>query len=251
MRCQYYNHVGMKNYRREYEEYHEGYDYGAHTHEGCNFGVDGRNDCDERWRYLRSMNAFYGNGSHRDESMAERRLIDSGDIVGRERDRKNDHFTFLNSLGTYRGTRYFIEFNSISCAIPSVPDYDFNIATYVSCVESSPTCLNHNINKRKETYHGVRRPRQKYWRKTNLILWRFDKEFFFKPISLLPCVFLQRVTFTVLYLSMPPLLMLPASCGYLKKWIQGRTLQRRGRLYDLGCTINRRAIARSGHKSHG
>ncbi|KAI5650507.1 hypothetical protein M9H77_36512 [Catharanthus roseus] len=28
-------------------------------------------------------------------------------------------------------------------------------------LEFSPTCLNHNINERKETYHGVPRPRQK------------------------------------------------------------------------------------------
>ncbi|KAI5664512.1 hypothetical protein M9H77_23835 [Catharanthus roseus] len=50
----------MKNYRTEYKEYHEGYNHGAHTHEGYNFGAYDRNDCDERWRYLRSMDAFYG-----------------------------------------------------------------------------------------------------------------------------------------------------------------------------------------------
>lgn len=45
-----------------------------------------------------------------------------------------DHFTFLNSLVTYFERRYFIEFNSISCAIPRVDDYDFSIANCVSCV---------------------------------------------------------------------------------------------------------------------
>ncbi|KAI5675902.1 hypothetical protein M9H77_06852 [Catharanthus roseus] len=45
-----------------------------------------------------------------------------------------DHFTFLNSLGTYLEWKYFIEFNSISCAIPRVDEYDFYIATCVSCV---------------------------------------------------------------------------------------------------------------------
>ncbi|KAI5663461.1 hypothetical protein M9H77_22784 [Catharanthus roseus] len=55
------------------------------------------------------------------------------------------------------------------------------------------TCLHHNINEKEETYHGVRMPMRRCWRKTNLMLWRFDNEFFFKPISSLPCVFLQRL----------------------------------------------------------
>ncbi|KAI5682375.1 hypothetical protein M9H77_03603 [Catharanthus roseus] len=45
-----------------------------------------------------------------------------------------DHFTFLNALGTYLERRYFIEFNSISCAIPRVDEYDFNIANCVTYV---------------------------------------------------------------------------------------------------------------------
>ncbi|KAI5667831.1 hypothetical protein M9H77_17684 [Catharanthus roseus] len=45
-----------------------------------------------------------------------------------------DHFTFLHSLGTYLERKYFIEFNSISYAIPRVDDYDYNIANCVSCV---------------------------------------------------------------------------------------------------------------------
>ncbi|KAI5672122.1 hypothetical protein M9H77_12486 [Catharanthus roseus] len=45
-----------------------------------------------------------------------------------------DRLTSLNSLGTYLEKRYFIEFNSISCAIPRVDDYDFNITNCVSCV---------------------------------------------------------------------------------------------------------------------
>ncbi|KAI5676397.1 hypothetical protein M9H77_07347 [Catharanthus roseus] len=45
-----------------------------------------------------------------------------------------DHFTFLNSLVIYLERRYFIEYNSISCAIPRVDDYDFNIANCVSYV---------------------------------------------------------------------------------------------------------------------
>ncbi|KAI5668553.1 hypothetical protein M9H77_18406 [Catharanthus roseus] len=72
---------GMKNYQREYEEYHEGYDHCTHTHEGYNFSAYGRNDCDGRWRYLRSMNAFYGSGRYGDEPMVERRLMDNSDIV--------------------------------------------------------------------------------------------------------------------------------------------------------------------------
>ncbi|KAI5681420.1 hypothetical protein M9H77_02648 [Catharanthus roseus] len=35
---------GMKNYRRKYDEYHEGYDHGAHTHEGYDFRAYDRND---------------------------------------------------------------------------------------------------------------------------------------------------------------------------------------------------------------
>ncbi|KAI5675429.1 hypothetical protein M9H77_06379 [Catharanthus roseus] len=41
---------GMKSYRRECEEYHEGYDHADHTHDEYNFGAYGRNDCEERWR---------------------------------------------------------------------------------------------------------------------------------------------------------------------------------------------------------
>ncbi|KAI5667712.1 hypothetical protein M9H77_17565 [Catharanthus roseus] len=37
------------------------------------------------------------------------------------------------------------------------------------------------------------RGKAKVLEETNFMLWRFDNEFFFKPISLLPCVFLQRV----------------------------------------------------------
>ncbi|KAI5681924.1 hypothetical protein M9H77_03152 [Catharanthus roseus] len=51
---------GMNSYQREYEEYHEGYDHGAHTHDKYNFGAYVRNDYIERWRYLRSMHTFYG-----------------------------------------------------------------------------------------------------------------------------------------------------------------------------------------------
>ncbi|KAI5664545.1 hypothetical protein M9H77_23868 [Catharanthus roseus] len=53
------------------------------------------------------------------------------------------------------------------------------------------------INEGKEAYHDVQKPRRKCWRKTNLILWRFDNEFFFKPISLLLCVFFQRVKIVI------------------------------------------------------
>ncbi|KAI5672337.1 hypothetical protein M9H77_12701 [Catharanthus roseus] len=166
------NMYGMN--RREYGEYHEGYDHSAHTHEGYNFGAYGRKDCDEKWRYLRSMNAFYGNGSYGDESMVERSefpfVRNFGEPSKNQEERLSynsiktisffhfnsylcfeiyfkeiklfslifiehgHHFTFLNSLGTYFERRYFIEFNSISCAIPRVDDYDFNIANCVSCV---------------------------------------------------------------------------------------------------------------------
>ncbi|KAI5653471.1 hypothetical protein M9H77_30658 [Catharanthus roseus] len=167
---------GMKNYQREYDEYHEGYNHGAHTLEEYNIGVSGRDDCDGRWMYLRSMNTFYGNGSYGNEPIVERRLMDSGDIVEFWRTKQEsrgktcynslkiisffpsnfylcfeiyfkeiklfllafvehgDRFTSLNSLGTYLERRYYIEFNSISCAIPRVHDYDFNIANYVFCV---------------------------------------------------------------------------------------------------------------------
>ncbi|KAI5654082.1 hypothetical protein M9H77_31269 [Catharanthus roseus] len=117
---------GMMNCLREYDEYHKDYDHGAHTHEGYNFGTYGRNNGDGRWRSLRSMNAFHGNGSYGDKPIVETRIIDSSDL--------GDHFTFLNYLGTYLERKYIIEFNSISCAIPRFDEYDFNIANYVSCV---------------------------------------------------------------------------------------------------------------------
>ncbi|KAI5681645.1 hypothetical protein M9H77_02873 [Catharanthus roseus] len=43
-------------------------------------------------------------------------------------------FYFLNSLGTLLEKKYFMEFNSISCAIPRVDECHFNIANYVSYV---------------------------------------------------------------------------------------------------------------------
>ncbi|KAI5649625.1 hypothetical protein M9H77_35630 [Catharanthus roseus] len=43
-------------------------------------------------------------------------------------------FYFLNSIGTLPEKKHFIEFNSISCAIPKVDEYHFNIANYASCV---------------------------------------------------------------------------------------------------------------------
>ncbi|KAI5671785.1 hypothetical protein M9H77_12149 [Catharanthus roseus] len=64
-----------------------------------------------------------------------------------------------------------------------VLEFDSNSPQHVCTITST----------RKETYHGVRRPRRKCWRKTYLMLWRFDNEFFFKLISFLPCVFLQIV----------------------------------------------------------
>ncbi|KAI5681763.1 hypothetical protein M9H77_02991 [Catharanthus roseus] len=44
-------------------------------------------------------------------------------------------FYFLNSLGTLLEKKQFIEFNSISCAIPGVDEYHFNIANDASCVQ--------------------------------------------------------------------------------------------------------------------
>ncbi|KAI5667182.1 hypothetical protein M9H77_17035 [Catharanthus roseus] len=41
-------------------------------------------------------------------------------------------FYFLNSLGTLIEKKQFVEFNSISCAIPRVNECHFNIANYVS-----------------------------------------------------------------------------------------------------------------------
>ncbi|KAI5676049.1 hypothetical protein M9H77_06999 [Catharanthus roseus] len=103
---------GMMKYQREYDEYHEGYDHGVHTHEGYNFGAYGRNDGDGRWRHLRSMTAFHGNGSYGDKPIVERRLMYSGDIGG----------DISLSL-----IPYLVQF-------PRVDDYDFNIANCVSFV---------------------------------------------------------------------------------------------------------------------
>ncbi|KAI5663847.1 hypothetical protein M9H77_23170 [Catharanthus roseus] len=43
-------------------------------------------------------------------------------------------FCFLNSLGTLLEKKQFIEFNSISCAVPRVDEYHFDIANFASCV---------------------------------------------------------------------------------------------------------------------
>ncbi|KAI5680919.1 hypothetical protein M9H77_02146 [Catharanthus roseus] len=92
--------------------------HGAHTHEGYNFGAYGRNDCDERWRYLRSMNAFYGNGSDGNKSMVGRRLMYRGDIVYRDMDRKNGDGGLVSKLDGYGGVR----------------DYNFNVGNEASFV---------------------------------------------------------------------------------------------------------------------
>ncbi|KAI5652872.1 hypothetical protein M9H77_30059 [Catharanthus roseus] len=116
--------------------------------------------------------------------MIERRLMDSGDIVGVEdRSMEEDLGPILEDLSI-----------SLSLNPPSLC-YEVSLEELKSLLDSytfqefSPTYLYHNINGRKEIYHiGVRRPRRKCWRKTNIMLWRFDNEFFFKPIPLLPCV---------------------------------------------------------------
>ncbi|KAI5667218.1 hypothetical protein M9H77_17071 [Catharanthus roseus] len=43
-------------------------------------------------------------------------------------------FYFLNSLGTFSERKQFMEFNSISCAIPRNNECYFNITNYVSCM---------------------------------------------------------------------------------------------------------------------
>ncbi|KAI5672397.1 hypothetical protein M9H77_12761 [Catharanthus roseus] len=112
-----------------------------------------------RGLYLKSMNAFYGDGSYnfREPSKNQEGRLGYNSIETISFFPSNsyfcfeiyfkeikffslvfiehgEHFTFLNSLGTYLDRRYFIEFNSISCAIPRVDDYDFNIANCISCV---------------------------------------------------------------------------------------------------------------------
>ncbi|KAI5671398.1 hypothetical protein M9H77_11762 [Catharanthus roseus] len=56
------------------------------------------------------------------------------DRVEEKETKHGDYFIFLNSLGTYLERRYFIEFNSLSCASPRVDENDFIVANCVSCV---------------------------------------------------------------------------------------------------------------------
>ncbi|KAI5672485.1 hypothetical protein M9H77_12849 [Catharanthus roseus] len=80
---------GKSNYQRECEKYHEGSNHSDDTHEGYNFGAYSRNDCDEKWRYLRSMITFYGNRSYGNKSMVDKGSMYRGDIVDRDMDRRN------------------------------------------------------------------------------------------------------------------------------------------------------------------
>ncbi|KAI5653676.1 hypothetical protein M9H77_30863 [Catharanthus roseus] len=116
----------MKSYRIEYEEYLEGYVHGAHTHDRYNFGAYGRNDCEERWWYLKSMNYFYGDGSYVGKSMVERRLMDSGDIIGVE-----DRRSMEKELGP------ILEDLSISLSLnPSSLHYEVSLKELKSLLDS-------------------------------------------------------------------------------------------------------------------
>ncbi|KAI5676614.1 hypothetical protein M9H77_07564 [Catharanthus roseus] len=102
----------MMNYQRDYDEYHEGYDHGAHTHEGYNFGAYGRNDDNGRWRYRRSMNAFHGNGSYGDEPVVERRwysLVELN-IVGFALEFDRNSLQHVFTIISMRGRRHTMEF---------------------------------------------------------------------------------------------------------------------------------------------
>ncbi|KAI5668829.1 hypothetical protein M9H77_18682 [Catharanthus roseus] len=137
-----------------------------------------------------------------------------------------DHFTCFNSPGTYLERRYFIESNSISCASLRVDDCDFNIANFDSCVvavedrksmekELGPTLedisisLSLNFSSLRNLFLLVSSMKNGPYSHLSLedplmsssVMFdpscygfgMYDNGFFFKPISLLPCVFFQRV----------------------------------------------------------
>ncbi|KAI5675933.1 hypothetical protein M9H77_06883 [Catharanthus roseus] len=108
----------MKNYRREYDEYHEGYDHSAHTH--ANFGEPSKNH-EERIVYnsIKTISFFSSNSYLCFEIYFKEIKLFSLDFI-----EHGDHFIFFNSLGTYLERRYLIESNSIT-AILRVDDYDF------------------------------------------------------------------------------------------------------------------------------
>ncbi|KAI5667899.1 hypothetical protein M9H77_17752 [Catharanthus roseus] len=162
---------GMKKYQREYDEYYECYDHAAHTYERYNLGAYGRNDC---------------NGSYRDEPKVERRIIDSDNILGRGIDRKNvsligdeciiafkrNLFLLVTSMTSCLSSHLCLEDPLMSSSVMFDPScYGFDNLDDTSVVEliivgfalgfdrNSPSCLHHNINERKEAYHGVRWPR--------------------------------------------------------------------------------------------
>ncbi|KAI5681737.1 hypothetical protein M9H77_02965 [Catharanthus roseus] len=124
----------MKSYQREYEEYYEGYDHSAHTHDGSlvlmNFGEPSKNQKGRLgYKSIKIISFFPSNSYLCFEIYFKEIKLFSLLFI-----KRGNHFTFLNSIGTYLERRYFIKFNYISCAIPRVDDYDFNIANCVSCV---------------------------------------------------------------------------------------------------------------------
>ncbi|KAI5668711.1 hypothetical protein M9H77_18564 [Catharanthus roseus] len=70
-----------------------------------------------------TINAFYENGSYGDESTVERRLIDSGDIVGRKIDRKNgDGDLNFGELSKNQEERLLSLWDSYTCQVSLISD---------------------------------------------------------------------------------------------------------------------------------
>ncbi|KAI5652264.1 hypothetical protein M9H77_29451 [Catharanthus roseus] len=102
------------SYRREYEEYHEGNDHGAHTHDGYNFDAYGRNDCEESWRYLKSMNVFLWDGSYVGESMVKKdnSLVELN-VVGFALEFDRNSLQYVFTITSTRGRRHTMEFEGL------------------------------------------------------------------------------------------------------------------------------------------
>ncbi|KAI5676877.1 hypothetical protein M9H77_07827 [Catharanthus roseus] len=106
----------------------------------------------------------YGRNNHGDGNSISRRQMGVGNFTSHN---KTFEYIPYDDYGDYNGVNASYDYceNSLYDCYKGYHDG-------LDC-EFSPTCLHHNINKRKETYHGVRRPRRVCWMKTILMLWKF------------------------------------------------------------------------------
>ncbi|KAI5661923.1 hypothetical protein M9H77_21246 [Catharanthus roseus] len=90
----------------------------------------------------------------------------------------------------------------------------------IKIVEFFPTCLHHNINERKEIYHGVRRPRRKHRRKIILMLRRFVNECWHDILDIISLVVDSFSSWTPMWGMIPGYFLDPFVGNFLVKKVE-------------------------------